>query len=190
MQSEIRKYAHWFQSSVDTVLVLQYYLLTVCDLHWWRYWHTSPTFIPPPGGELLCFICVCTWKVGVWVSKFECLPSPPRCVSTHTQLVQCRQWQAKLNKYCRLVNFSCFHWCNRWQKLNILITHVHIHIFTTNCLTVLLLRFLLNFLTLSTCNKIIRNTIRVVLYFIPFISFLLYASCKFHESSVSYCLYE
>ena len=61
-----------------------YYLPTGGDLHWRRYWHTSYTFIPPPGEELLCSICLCAWGVGVWVSKFECLPSPPRCVSTHT----------------------------------------------------------------------------------------------------------
>ena len=58
--------------------------------------NTSHTSLPPPGGELLCSICVCAWRVGVWVSKFECLPSPPRCLSTHTQLVLCRQWQNKL----------------------------------------------------------------------------------------------
>ena len=58
---------------------------------------SSATDIPSPGGELLCTICVCTWKVGVWVSKFVCLPSPPRCVSTHTQLVLTTP-----SSYCKL----------------------------------------------------------------------------------------
>ena len=124
-----------------------YYLPTGGGLHWRRYGHTSYTFIPPPGGELLCYICVCAWRVGVWVSTCERLPSPPRCISTHTQLELCCQWQEKLNKYCRLVHFY-FHWWNEWRKLKKLITlHiVHIHI-TTNPFYSLLIfvSFLLHF---------------------------------------------
>ena len=67
------------------------------DHHWRRSWHwfsnTSYTFISPTGEELLCFICVCAWAVGVRVSTRECLPSPSRCVSTHTWLALCCQWQ-------------------------------------------------------------------------------------------------
>ena len=60
---------------------------TTINFHWWRHWSWFPdTSIPPTGGELLCPICISVWRVGVWVSTFECLPSPPRCVSTHTQL--------------------------------------------------------------------------------------------------------
>ena len=103
---QVMQQACWHCISAAIMHSSSYYLLAVCDLHWWRYWHTSHT--SPNCGELLCTICVCTWRVGVWVSTFECLPSPPRCDSTHTQLALCRQWQAKLNKYCRLVNFSCF----------------------------------------------------------------------------------
>ena len=70
---------------------------TATNLHWRRYpvWlpNTSPTTIPPTGEKLLHPICICAWRVGVWVSKFECLSSPPRCVSTHTQLALCCQWQ-------------------------------------------------------------------------------------------------
>jgi len=64
--------------------------------HWWWWWlwwqdciiDISHTPMSPASGELLCYVCLCSWEFGVWQLKYS-LCSPSRHLSTHIQFALC-----------------------------------------------------------------------------------------------------